>query len=87
MDHHDVFWDEDLTSDLEWTFVDPVPKAPSMSPVCPHAPPQPVVTVQDLQKGKLMPAFDRSVPDFFFLTGCGGSLGYRQSITERETTT
>ena len=63
MDNHDLFWDEDLTSDLEWTFVAPMPKAPSMSPVIPRAPPKPFVTVQDLQQGKPMPECDHFVPD------------------------
>ena len=63
MDPNDLFWDEDLQSDLEWTFVAPVPKAPSMSPVAPREPPKPFVTVQDLQRGKPMPECDHFVPN------------------------
>ena len=68
MDPNDLFWDEDLTSDLEWSFVSPVPKASSMSPVRPRAPPQPFVTVQDLQHWRPIPEFDRSIPDSLITT-------------------
>ncbi len=63
MDPNDLFWDEDLTSDLEWAFVAPVPTTSSMSPVRPRAPSQPFVTVQDLQHGRPIPEFDHSIPD------------------------
>ena len=63
MDHHESFWDEHLTSDLEWRFVEPIPKASSMPPVLPRGPPTPFVTVRDLQSHQSMPDIDHIVPD------------------------
>ena len=63
MDNHESVWDEDLTSDLEWRFIEPVPKAFSMPPVLPRAPPTPFVTVQDLQPIESTSEIDHMIPD------------------------
>ena len=50
----------------DWEFVEPTPKAPSMSsvvaPILPRQPPQPFVTVQHISKSKSKPEMLHSLP-------------------------